>query len=151
MQVTDVRRAGERHILMLEGGGRELMIWVGAAEALAVAALLEEVELPRPMTHDLTVALLAASGASVREVRVTRLAETIFYAEVVLADGTAVDARPSDAIALALVTGVPLLVDPDVLGQRRARRTELAAEAARRRPTTAACSPTRSRERLSRP
>ena len=47
--------------------------------------------------------------------RVTRLAETIFYAEVVLTDGTAVDARPSDAIALALVTGAPLLVDPDVL------------------------------------
>jgi RNA polymerase sigma factor (sigma-70 family) len=115
MQVTDVRRAGERHILMLEGDGRDLKIWVGPAEAYAVAAMLEEVELPRPMTHDLTVALLAASGATVREVRVTRLAETIFYAEVVLADGTAVDARPSDAIALALVTGAPLLVDPEVL------------------------------------
>ncbi len=128
MQVTDVRRAGERHILMLEGGGRDLMIWVGVAEAYAVAAMLEEVELPRPMTHDLTVALLAASGASIREVRVTRLAETIFYAEVVLTDGTAVDARPSDAIALALVTGVPLLVDPDVLDSAKAP-DEWAAEA----------------------
>jgi RNA polymerase sigma factor (sigma-70 family) len=115
MQVTDVRRAGERFILMLEGYGRDLKIWVGPAEAYAVAAMLEQVELPRPMTHDLTVALLAASGASVREVRVTRLAETIFYAEVVLADGAVVDARPSDAIALALITGAPLLVDPEVL------------------------------------
>jgi RNA polymerase sigma factor (sigma-70 family) len=115
MQVTDVRRAGERHILMLEGGGRDLKIWVGPAEAYAVAAMLEEVELPRPMTHDLTVALLAASGTAVREVRVTRLAEKTFYGEVVLADGTAVDARPSDAIALALLTGAPLLVDPEVL------------------------------------
>jgi RNA polymerase sigma factor (sigma-70 family) len=115
MQVTDVRRAGERFILMLEADGRDLKIWVGPAEAYAVAALLEQIELPRPMTHNLTVALLAASGTSVREVRITRLAETIFYAEVVLADGTAVDARPSDAIAIALVTGVPLLVDPDVL------------------------------------
>jgi bifunctional DNase/RNase len=77
--------------------------------------MLEEVELPRPMTHDLTVALLAASGTAVREVRVTRLAEKTFYGEVVLADGTAVDARPSDAIALALLTGAPLLVDPEVL------------------------------------
>ncbi len=128
MKVTDVRRAGERHILMLEGGGRDLMIWVGAAEAYAVAAMLEEVELPRPMTHDLTVALLTASGASIREVRVTRLADTIFYAEVVLTDGTAVDARPSDAIALALVTGVPLLVDPDVLDSASAP-DDLAAEA----------------------
>jgi RNA polymerase sigma-70 factor (ECF subfamily) len=115
MQVTDVRRAGERFILMLEGDGRDLKIWVGPAEAYAVAAMLEDVELPRPMTHNLTVALLAAAGTSVREVRVTRLAETIFYAEVALADGTAVDARPSDAIALALITGAPLLVDPEVL------------------------------------
>lgn len=115
MQVTDVRRAGERFILVLKGEGRDLKIWVGPAEAYAVAAMLEQVDLPRPMTHDLTVALLAASGSSVREVRVTRLAETIFYAEVVLADGTAVDARPSDAIALALITGAPLLVDPEVL------------------------------------
>jgi len=117
MQVADVRRAGERHVLMLEGGGRELRIWVGPAEALAVAALLEKVELPRPGTHDLTAALLRAAGASVSEVRVTRLAEHTFYGEVVLADGTAVDARPSDAITLALVTGAPLLVDPDVLEQ----------------------------------
>ena len=117
MQVADVRRAGERHILMLEGGGRELKIWVGPAEALAVAALLEDVELPRPGTHHLTAALLTATGASVREVRVTRLAEHTFYGEVVLADGKAVDARPSDAITLALVTGAPLLVDADVLEQ----------------------------------
>jgi RNA polymerase sigma factor (sigma-70 family) len=115
MQVTDVRRAGERHILMLEGGGRELKIWVGPAEAAAIAVMLEQVELPRPGTHDLTLALLAASGASVREVRITRLAETIFYAEVVLADGSAVDARPSDAIPLALLAGAPLLVEPEVL------------------------------------
>jgi bifunctional DNase/RNase/predicted DNA-binding protein (UPF0251 family) len=115
MQVTDVRRAGERHILMLEGGGRELKIWAGPAEASVVAVMLEDVEMPRPGTHDLTVALLAATGASVREVRITRLAETIFYAEVVLADGTAVDARPSDAISLALLTGARVLVEPDVL------------------------------------
>ena len=128
MQVTDVRRAGERHILMLEGGGRELMIWVGQAEASAVAVLLEQVELPRPGTHHLTAALLEATGASVREVRITRLADTIFYAEVVLADATAVDARPSDAITLALVTGVPLLVDPEVLDSASAP-SEMAAEA----------------------
>ena len=59
--------------------------------------------------------MLAATGGAVREVRITRLAETIFYAEVILADGTVVDARPSDAIPLALLTGVPLLVEPEVL------------------------------------
>jgi RNA polymerase sigma factor (sigma-70 family) len=117
MQVTDVRRAGEKHILMLAGDGRELKIWVGAPEASAIAALLEAVELPRPMTHHLTAALLKAAGAAVREVRVSRLADHTFYGEVVLADGSAVDARPSDAIALALVEGVPLHVDPAVLDE----------------------------------
>jgi RNA polymerase sigma factor (sigma-70 family) len=114
MQVTDVRRAGERHILMLEGEGRDLKIWVGPAEAYAIVVMLERVEMPRPGTHDLALAMLAATGGAVREVRITRLAETIFYAEVILADGTVVDARPSDAIPLALLTGVPLLVDPEV-------------------------------------
>ncbi len=132
MQVTDVRRAGDRHILMLSGEGRDLKIWVGQAEALAIAVLLEEVELPRPGTHHLTAALLKATGATVSEVRVTRLAEETFYAEVVLADGTAVDARPSDAITLALVTGAPLLVDPEVLettARAEGERADLVAEA----------------------
>jgi RNA polymerase sigma factor (sigma-70 family) len=117
MQVTDVRRAGERHILMLEGGGRDLRIWVGPAEAIAIAVLLEDVELPRPGTHHLAAALLRATDASVREVRITRLAESTFYADIVLADGAEVDARPSDAIALALVTGAPVVVDAAVLDQ----------------------------------
>ena len=115
MQVTDVRRAGDKHILMLAGDSHELKIWVGAPEAEAIAVLLEDVELPRPTSHHLTASLLRATGASVREVRVTRLVEHIFYADIVLADDTSVDARPSDAIALALVTGAPLLVDEAVL------------------------------------
>jgi RNA polymerase sigma factor (sigma-70 family) len=115
MQVTDVRRAGEKHVLMLAGDDHELKIWVGPPEAATIAALLEDVELPRPMTHHLTAALLKAAGTTVREVRVSRLADHTFYGEVVLGDGTAVDARPSDAIALALVEGVPLLVDAAVL------------------------------------
>jgi bifunctional DNase/RNase len=117
MQVVDVRRADERHILMLEGGGRSLKIWVGMPEALSVAVMLENVELPRPGTHHLTAALLGASGAAVREVRINRLAEHTFYADVVLTDGAAVDARPSDGIALALLTRAPILVDETVLAE----------------------------------
>jgi RNA polymerase sigma-70 factor (ECF subfamily) len=117
MQVVDVRRAGERHILMLEGGGRTLKIWVGVPEAISVAVLLENVELPRPGTHHLTAALLRAGGSTVREVRINRLAEHTFYADVVLDDGAAVDARPSDGIALALLTGAPILVAESVLAE----------------------------------
>jgi len=130
MQVVDVRRAGERHILMLEGGGRELKIWVGPAEAIAIAVMLEDVELPRPGTHHLTAALLRATDTAVREVHVTRLAESTFYAEIVLADGAAVDARPSDAIALALVTGAPVVVDAAVLDQAEQPDPEWDAERA---------------------
>jgi RNA polymerase sigma-70 factor (ECF subfamily) len=114
MEVTDVRRAGEEHIIMLAGGGHDLKIWVGGSEARAVAVALEAVELPRPTSYDLTASLLKAGGTAVREVRVSRLVEHTFYGEVVLADGTAVDARPSDAINLALVTGAPILVDERV-------------------------------------
>jgi bifunctional DNase/RNase len=130
MQVADIRRAGERHILMLAGGGRELKIWIGAAEASAVAVLLEDVELPRPGTHHLTATLLAATGSSVTEVRITRLAESTFYAEVALANGTDVDARPSDAVTLALVTGAPILVDEAVLEQAERPDPEWADERA---------------------
>jgi RNA polymerase sigma factor (sigma-70 family) len=117
MEVADVRRAGDKHILILAGDGRELKIWVGQPEAASIAVLVEDLELPRPMTHRLTTSLLQAAGTAVREVRVNRLAEKTFYAEVVLADGTAVDARPSDAIPLALLAGAPILVDPAVLDQ----------------------------------
>jgi sigma-70-like protein/bifunctional nuclease len=63
MQVSDVRRAGEKHVLMLAGDGRELKIWVGAPEAAAIAVLLEDVELPRPGTIHLSASLLHAAGS----------------------------------------------------------------------------------------
>jgi bifunctional DNase/RNase len=117
MQVTDVRRAGDKHIVMLAGEDRELRIWVGEPEATSIAIALEAVDLPRPTSYDLTAALLKAGGTAVREVRVSRLAEHTFYAEVVLGGGAQVDARPSDAINLALVTGAPILVSEDVLAE----------------------------------
>ena len=129
MHVADVRRAGggARHVLLLEADGedrRTLPIWVGPPEASAIAGLLEGVELPRPGPYDFAAALLGATGAAVREVRINRLAEGVFYADVVLGDGATIDARPSDAIALALTAGAPLLVDAAVL-----ERTERTADA----------------------
>jgi bifunctional DNase/RNase len=128
MEVKDVRRAGDKHIVMLAGGGRELKIWVGEPEAQSLVIALEAVELPRPTSYDLTAALLKAGGTAIHEVRVSRLVDQTFYGEVVLADGTAVDARPSDALNLALVTGAPILVDDAVLADARTIDPEWADE-----------------------
>jgi uncharacterized protein len=118
MHVADVRRAGggARHVLLLEADdGRTLPIWVGPPEATAIAGLLEGVELPRPGPYDFAAALLGATGAAVNEVRISRLADAVFYADVVLGDGATIDARPSDAIALAVRTQSPIFVDDSVL------------------------------------
>jgi len=126
MRVADVRRGAAtgdvpaRHVVLLEevGGARRLPIWVGPFEATALAMGLQGAEMPRPGSFHFTSKLLAAAGGSLREVRVTRLVEGTFYAEAVV-DGTAgegrVDARPSDALSLALVVGAPVRVDPAVI------------------------------------
>jgi RNA polymerase sigma-70 factor, ECF subfamily len=115
--VADVRRHVDQHVVVLaaDGGEPELTIWIGAAEATQIAVAAESVELPRPSSHHLMAALIGAAGGELREVRITRLAQSIFYADIVLADGTRVDARPSDGIVLALVASVPLLVAREVL------------------------------------
>jgi bifunctional DNase/RNase len=125
MHVADLRRSAAddpgsaRHIVFLKetDGNRRLRIWIGASEASALAATLEDVALPRPGVHQFAAALLAAAGTRLREVRVTELTEFTFYAQAVLADGSIVDARPSDALTLALVTGAPIYVSSAVLDQ----------------------------------
>lgn len=110
-------RRGERFAIELAetaGAGR-LRIPVGDAEAIALSFSLQGTEFPRPMTYQFAAALLAASGSGVREVRVTGRADGIFYAQVVLTSGAVVDARPSDAVNLAAVTGAPVYAAPDLL------------------------------------
>jgi len=115
-RIGDVRRTpAGRHVVVVAAGDTELPIWVGAPEAEALAAELERIPLPRPSTHALALALLRASGRTPAAVRIARLHEAIFYAEVVLDDGASVDARPSDALVLAVAAGVPISVDPGVL------------------------------------
>lgn len=128
MRVSDVRRGAasgevpERHVVVLDevDGGRRLLIWVGPFEATALAMSLQGAELPRPSSFQFAAGLLAAAGGVLREVRVTRLVEGTFYAEAVV-DGAGgqggVDARPSDALTLALLTGAPIRVDPAVIDE----------------------------------
>lgn len=100
-----------------------LPITIGPAEAQAIALRLQESELPRPMSHDLMLSLATAFGASIQEVRVTKWEQETFFAAVVLTrDGQTkeVDARPSDAIALALRAQVPIYVHTAVREQAKA-------------------------------
>jgi bifunctional DNase/RNase len=101
-----------------EGAHRSLPIFVGAPEATAIAFALQGVELPRPMTHDLMTDLLAAFGARLERVVVTKLEESTFYAEMQIQAGEtnhAISCRPSDGIALALRTRSPLYVADDLM------------------------------------
>jgi bifunctional DNase/RNase len=124
--VTEIRRGQgpdggpDTHIMMLyeRGGERRLPMWIGPAEASALALILESVETPRPLTYRLTLSLVEAAGARIEEVRITRLLGTVFHASVIVqgpGGPQEVDARPSDAVTLALATGAPIRVDSSLL------------------------------------
>jgi len=135
VSVTDIKSSDDsnplnrHHVIVLteRDGSRRLPIWVGPAEATVLALSLQAVEMPRPMTYQMTAGLLEAAGSRVSEVRITRLSGEVFYA-VVVVDGPAgqreVDARPSDAVNLALVAGAPILADGALLDDPRAFRRE---------------------------
>ena len=97
-------------------------IWIGFFEASAIATQLEKVQLSRPMTHDLMKNLLETLKVTVVKIEVTELRENTFFAIIHLdTDGThvAIDARPSDAIALALRANVPIYVHEEVIKKSR--------------------------------
>ncbi len=105
-------------ILREKKAGRYLPIWIGAAEADAIAVKLQGVNVPRPLTHDLLVLVIDSLGATVDSIIVNDLKSDTFYAKVILnVDGEQVeiDSRPSDALALAVRAGVPIFVDEAVL------------------------------------
>jgi bifunctional DNase/RNase len=101
-----------------EGPTRVLPIWIGQPEATAILLAIEGVELPRPLTHDLLKNVVEALGAYVERIEITRVEEGTFYAALIVRAEErtiAVDARPSDSIALAVRTGAPVFVAADVM------------------------------------
>jgi len=105
-------------ILRDKEGQKVLPIWVGVYEANAIALQIENVSTPRPMTHDLLRNVIHDLKASVQKIVVCDLQENTFYALIYLAlngDTVAIDARPSDAIALALRTRAPIFVEETVI------------------------------------
>ncbi len=95
-----------------------LPIWIGVLEASAIAAELEKLQFPRPMTHDLLRNILSELNATVNKVEVVDLRDNVYYANIHLEMGDkryVIDARPSDAIALALRTNSSIFVAEHVL------------------------------------
>lgn len=109
-------------ILRDELGDRTLPIWVGPVEANAIALQVENVEPPRPMTHDLLRSVMTDLGATLTRVVISDLRDGTFFAYLqLLRDGevTFIDARPSDALALSLRTKAPVFVETTVMDRAR--------------------------------
>jgi len=105
-------------VLRQTDADRYLPIWVGPYEAEAITVALQEIEMSRPLTHDLLKSVFVAFNARIRRVEIINLNNDVFYGNIVAeVDGREVniDSRPSDAIALAVRAHVPILVHPSVM------------------------------------
>ena len=105
-------------ILKEKDSDRYLPIWIGAPEADSIAVKLQDVTVPRPLTHDLLGSVISSLGAGLVHISVTNLENDTFYATLFIRqDGKTVevDSRPSDAIALAVRAQVPIYVSDEVL------------------------------------
>lgn len=114
-------------ILKEKDSDRFLPIWIGPAEADAIAVRLQDVSVARPLTHDLLRKVIDDLGAQVDYVFVNDLSNDTFFAKVILKVGDRnleVDARPSDAIALAVRAEVPIFADESVLEKAGVRLDE---------------------------
>ncbi|MFN8523059.1 MAG: bifunctional nuclease family protein [Chloroflexota bacterium] len=99
---------------------RYLPIWIGHFEADAIAIPMQNVSVPRPLTHDLLGSVIGSLGGKITQVVINELSDETFYAKLIIdADGrhVEVDSRPSDAIALAIRAKVPIFVEDSVLDQ----------------------------------
>ena len=126
VRVLDVRRRQvedgqpSRHFVVLDevGGERSFPIWIGESEATALALHLERIAMPRPLTYAFAAQVLAAAGGQLREVRIDRLVGDVFFATAVVGGPEGereVDARPSDALNLALLMEAPIRVAEEII------------------------------------
>ncbi len=97
---------------------RYLPIWIGPYEADAITIHLQDVQVPRPLTHDLVIKVISELGAKVERVIVSDLHNDTFYARIQLTvngKDVSIDARPSDAVAVAVRADCPIFVEDDVM------------------------------------
>jgi uncharacterized protein len=112
-------------ILKDVAGEATLPIWIGIAEATSIASAIKQLNLSRPLTHDLLYEIVVKSGFKVERVVITELRESTYYADLILSKGDqqtmVIDARPSDAIAIAVRSGAAIHVAQNVLDQAKAQ------------------------------
>jgi bifunctional DNase/RNase len=124
-------------VLKDESGSVTLPIWIGINEATSIASAIKQIAMARPLTHDLFYDLLQQLGMTVQRIVITELRESTYFAELVLGQGDkafVLDARPSDAIAMAIRASAPIYVAQQVLDQARvafASQAEIPAPPAR--------------------
>lgn len=105
-------------ILAEDNGPRRIPVIIGAAEAQSIAVALEAIHTPRPLTHDLFVSFAHAFGVKLKEVYIYKFEDGIFSSELTFSDGSRsveIDARTSDAIAIAIRTHSPIFTSQDIL------------------------------------
>ncbi len=126
LQSLKINDTGDRQYIALTevGGDRDLTIVIGYSEVQAIDRFVKDVRPPRPMTHELVSNLIEATGCRIERIDITELRGGTFYAMIRLErpDGTLaeIDARPSDAIALATALKAPIFVADDVLREATA-------------------------------
>lgn len=128
-------------ILKEKDSDRYLPIWIGPAEADAIAVKLQDVQVARPLTHDLLRSLIEAFGGTVNHILVNDLANDTFYARIAVnIDGRSleVDSRPSDAIAIAVRAQVPIFAEESVLDKAGVKLDQGAAEEGQEKPAAEA-------------
>jgi bifunctional DNase/RNase len=121
MTLVGVRaqQATDQPIVVLKevSGDRYLPIWTGPVEATAIAFAQEDRKPAKPLAHDMLCDVLKAMGAQLLNVTISTLIEGVFHSHLSLSNRRTVSCRPSDAIALAIRTGAPILVGTEVLDQ----------------------------------
>lgn len=122
MEIDSIRVSLENYqrvvILKQKGGDRYLLIWIGTHEAEAIAVRLQDVQVPRPLTHDLLHNAINDLGGTIEKITVSGLENDTYFARIVVRVGEKtvdIDSRPSDALAIAVRAKVPIYVEDDVM------------------------------------
>ena len=122
MEIDSIRVSLENYqrvvILKQKEGDRYLLIWIGTHEAEAIAVRLQDVQVPRPLTHDLLFNTIKDLGGAIERIVVSGLQNDTYFAKIGVRMGdkiVEIDSRPSDALALAVRAKVPIFVDDEVM------------------------------------